>query len=237
MDARTIATSLAFVAALVAGAALGWIQSSSPAQVMSAQGATAAPGATTVPMAALEPAGSGLGDASASTAPSTYAPYDGEVFAIGDSVLAGAATCLEMRGVKVNAEQSRQVSAALQILVKKIDSLPPRVIVHLGTNGGATPAELDAIMEVLGPDRLVLWSTIQLPDDPSRYTYERSTNDAIAALADRYPNVRVFDWESLTRQQPEWLYVEGIHMTPQGCEGYAGLAEPQVRAPSPHGNA
>lgn len=231
MDARTIATSLAFVAALVAGAALGWIQGSSPAQVASAPPAAM----PAVPMTALESAGSGT--QSASAAEPTYAPYDGEVFALGDSVLAGAAACLEARGIKVNAEQSRQASAALEILRKKAGSLPPRVIIHVGTNGGASAGQLDAMMEVLGPERLVLWSTIQLPDDPSRYTYERSTNDAIAALAERYPNALVFDWESMTLQQPQWLYVEGIHMTPQGCEGYAGLVEPQVRAPSPFGNS
>ena len=121
-------------------------------------------------------------------------------------------------------------------LARKADTLPSRVIVHLGTNGGATARELDTIMALLGPDRLVLWSTIQLPDDPTRYTYERSTNDAIAGLAQQYDNALVFDWESVSRQHPEWLYVEGIHMTPEGCEGYAGLVEPQVRAPSPYGN-
>ena len=42
----------------------------------------------------------------------TYPVYDGEVFANGDSVLAGAAACLEARGIKVNAEQSRQASVA-----------------------------------------------------------------------------------------------------------------------------
>lgn len=233
MEGRTVATALAFVAALTAGAALGWAQDSATAP-LAAPAEAVSPSAQ---MVALEFAAA-TGDPTASpTAAPTYGPYDGKVFAIGDSVLAGAAPCLAARGVKVNAEQSRQVSAAIDILAAKADSLPPRVIVHLGTNGGATPEELDAIMALLGPDRLVLWSTIQLPDDPSRYTYERSTNDAIAALADRYANVLVFDWESVSRQQPEWLYVEGIHMTPEGCEGYAGLVDPQVRAPSPHGNA
>jgi hypothetical protein len=239
MDGRAIATALAFVSSLIAGAALGWLQGpGSPGD------AALASATVVVRPTAMEPAGGGsttgsVGPAREETAyvEPTYAVYDGDVFAIGDSVLAGAAACLAARGVKVNAEQSRQVSAAIDILEKRAAALPPRVIVHLGTNGGATQAQLDAVMAVLGPERLVLWSTIQLPDDPSRYTYERSTNDAIAALADRYPNVRIFDWESLSRQQPEWLYVEGIHMTPQGCEGYAGLVEPQVRAPSPFGNS
>lgn len=182
---------------------------------------------------ALEPAtDAGM----ASARPDSYPAYDGRIFALGDSVLAGAARCLEARGVKVDAEQSRQVTEAIDILARRPAGLPARVIVHIGTNGGVDAGQLDTIMGLLGPQRLVLWSTIQLPDDPTRYTYERSTNDAIAALADRYPNVRVFDWEAATRQRPEWLYVEGIHMTPEGCEGYAGLVEPQVRAPSPYGN-
>ena len=231
MDARTIVTALSFAAALVAGAALGWLQGPSPAPATEVAGDAVSPSAQLV---ALESAATDAG--TPSPADPTYSPYVGEVFAIGDSVLAGAAACLEARGVKANAEQSRQVSAAIDILARKADSLPPRVIVHLGTNGGATPGELDAIMTLLGPDRLVLWSTIQLPDDPTRYTYERSTNDAIVALTERYDNALVFDWESVSRQRPEWLYVEGIHMTPEGCEGYAGLVDPQVRAPSAFGN-
>ena len=229
---RSVLTGSALVGALIAGAALGWLQGPSPAMVAAVTEATPSPDTQLV---ALESAGTSDPGGSRSAEP-TYAVYDGDVFAIGDSVLAGAAACLEARGVKVNAEQSRQVSAVTEILARKADALPSRVIVHLGTNGGATARELDTIMALLGPDRLVLWSTIQLPDDPSRYTYERSTNDAIAALADRYDNALVFDWESVSRQHPEWLYVEGIHMTPEGCEGYAGLVEPQVRAPSPYGN-
>ena len=233
MDARTVATACAFVAALIAGAALGWIQGPSPAPAALAAGDAASPGTQLV---ALESVVATSDQDDAASAAPTFAAYDGEVFAIGDSVLAGAAACLESRGFTVNAEQSRQVAAAIEILARKADTLPPRVIVHLGTNGGATPGELDAIMTLLGPDRLVLWSTIQLPDDPTRYTYERSTNDAIVALTERYDNALVFDWESVSRQRPEWLYVEGIHMTPEGCEGYAGLVEPQVRVPSPFGN-
>lgn len=239
VDTRTVATSVAFAASLMAGAGFGWWQGpSTPNATASARSTNSAPWAT-----ALESAGGA--SAAASTSPleeapvpadSTYPAYDGEVFAVGDSVLAGAAACLAARGIDVDAEQSRQVTAALDLLSKKASKLPPRVIVHIGTNGGASPAQLDAIMGVLGSDRLVLWSTIQLPDDPSRYTYERSTNDAIAGLADRYDNVRIFDWESVSLQQPAWLYLEGIHMTPEGCEGYAGLVEPQVRAPGPYGN-
>lgn len=234
MDSRTIVATIAFVGALVAGVGLGWWH-----------GPSLAPGTEVVAPVAiaspLESAAGGGGDASSSSLPPSSesgpppspmpTPYDGEVFAIGDSVLAGAASCLDGRGISVNAKQSRRVSDAVEILERQRDRLPERVIVHLGTNGGATTAELDAILTILGPDRIVMWSTIQLPDDPTRYTYERATNDAIARLVDSYDNVRIFDWESVSKLHPDWLYAEGIHMTPEGCRGYANLVEPQIRAP------
>lgn len=237
MDMRTASATIAFTAALVAGVVLGWWQGSSLVP-----GSVATPSAIASP---LESAGAGrvslatarasIPEARASSASPMSSPapepYDGDVFAIGDSVLAGAATCLARRGVDVNAQQSRRITDAVAILERKADRLPARIIVHLGTNGGAVATELDAIMAVLGQDRIILWSTIQLPDDPSRYTYEQATNEAIAGLADRYPNVRIFDWQAATKLHPEWLYAEGIHMTPEGCRGYADLVEPQVRAP------
>ena len=234
---RTASATIAFTVALTAGVLLGWWQGPSLAP-----GSGATPSAIASP---LESAGAGhvslatarasIPEARASSAsplPSTAPePYDGAVFAIGDSVLAGAAACLARRGVDVNAQQSRRITDAVAILERKADRLPARIIVHLGTNGGAVATELDAIMAVLGQDRIVLWSTIQLPDDPSRYTYEQATNEAIAGLADRYSNVRIFDWQAATKLHPEWLYAEGIHMTPEGCRGYADRVEPQVRAP------
>lgn len=229
MDVRAVGVVLAFVLALVAGVALGWWQGSGEPNVTVAA-------ATTTVSGDAEPAAGVTSAPSPAISTSVGAPYEGKAFGIGDSVLAGAATCLAERDVKVDAHESRQVSAGIDLLRKKVGNLPPRILVHLGTNGGATPDDLDTIMAVLGSSRLVVWSTIQLPDDPSRYTYEQSTNDAIAALAQRYDNVRIFDWNAMTVQQPTWIYAEGIHMTPEGCEGYAQLVDGMLRAPSPFGN-
>lgn len=234
MDLRTWLAGAAFALALIGGLLLGWWHGPSvapgvarPAVSEVAALPVVAEGDVAQP---LESAGSGPGDASPSPSPASL-PYDGPVFAIGDSVLAGAAACLARRGIDVDAKQSRKASDALAILERKADRLPSRVIVHLGTNGGLTEAEADALMATLGAERVVMWSTIQLPDDPTRYTYEEATNEVISGLPQRNSHVRIFDWESMTRQQPEWLYAEGIHMTPEGCAGYASLVEPQVRAP------
>lgn len=243
MDLRTWLAGSAFAAALLTGVILGWWHGPSLAPDREAPvfGEVAASSLVSPAVGRAEPlesAGSGGGAAFPASAggaaglpTEASSPYDGDVFAIGDSVLAGAAPCLARRGIDVNAKQSRQASDALPILERTSERLPSRVIVHLGTNGGMTSSEADALMAVLGPERVVMWSTIQLPDDPTRYTYERATNEVIAGLAGRYANVRIFDWEAISRQQPEWLYAEGIHMTPEGCAGYASLVEPQIRAP------
>ena len=239
MDTRTLSVSLGFTAALLGGAAVGWWQGSLPTHgaTVSAEVVTPdAPPETVAPTPQPDVSGNALEPASGAGVTPDPQPYDGDIFGIGDSVLAGAAPCLAAKGYEVDVQQSRRASQAVAILSDRAARLPARIIVHLGTNGGATPAELDSIMDVLGSQRLVMWSTIQLPDDPSRYTYERKTNEAIADLASRYDNVLIFDWESTSQQNPNWIYREGIHMTPEGCKAYASLVDPQLRAPSAFGN-
>ena len=85
-------------------------------------------------------------------------------------MLVSAQPCLEELGFTVDASTNRQVSDGLFDLQSKIDEVPGGVLIQLGANGGATPAELDQIMRILGPDRTVVFTTIQLPDDPTRYT-------------------------------------------------------------------
>jgi hypothetical protein len=110
-------------------------------------------------------------------------------------------------------------------------NLPDRLLIHLGTNGGAYPEDYDAIMEVVGSERIVTFATIQLSNDYDRYTFEDRTNEAIYALAERYPNVRILDWFAASEENPDWMYADGFHPNLEGCDAYSTLAEEVVRAP------
>lgn len=177
---------------------------------------------------------------SASTAPtgpppSPPPPYTGPLYAFGDYVAVSAQPCLETLGFTVDAKTDRQVSDGAFDLQSTLDQIPGGILIQLGANGGASDADLDQIMRILGPDRTVVWATIQLPDDPSRYTYEDSTNAAIGQLAQRYPNVRILSWNGLSLTNPTWLNKDGS-MTKEGCKAYASYAEQVLRAgvsPSP----
>ena len=158
-------------------------------------------------------------------------PYTGTVFSIGDSVMMGARSCLEPRGFRVDALGSRQIAAGTSVLSRMKDSLPSRVVVHLGTNGGAYPEDFDRIVRLLGRDRIIVFVTIQLPNNYSRYTFEERTNAAIRALPQRHRNVRVFDWNAFSNTRPHLFWSDGFHVRPRGCESYAKKLDKIVRAP------
>jgi len=161
--------------------------------------------------------------------PSAPTAFTGQALAFGDYVLVSVEPCLRKLGFDVDAVSDRRVDAAAFDLRAIDDSIPGGVLIHLGANGGASASELDGIMKILGPDRVVVWTTIQLPDDPERYTFEQDTNAAIAGLAEAYPNVRIFSWNALSLTNPEWLNADGS-MTKAGCKAFAAYAEQVMRA-------
>ena len=156
------------------------------------------------------------------------------VYAIGDSVMLGAQPCLEHLGYRVNAQGSRSARAGLQELTRAAEAgeLPPWVVIHLGTNGGITMEQLDDLLAVVGPGRHVVLMTVQLPDDPARFTFELSSNVALQSSARRYPNVRIADWHAVSDRYPGMVWSEGIHLTPLGCWTYAELVRSALRAPA-----
>jgi hypothetical protein len=165
---------------------------------------------------------------SATPTPSIRTPYTGEVLAFGDYVLISAKRCLKKLDYEIDATTDRRVTDATVDLRARGEDIPGGVLIHLGANGGATAQDLDAIMQILGPDRTVVWTTIQIPDDPERYTFEQDTNAAIAGLAENYPNVRVFSWNAMSPTNPDWLNADGS-MTRLGCQAFADFADRVMR--------
>ncbi len=148
------------------------------------------------------------------------APLTGPVYAIGDSVLLGAKSCLKGTVVKVNAAENRTITEGAALIEEKAadGTLPPRVVVALGTNGPFGFKVLDRIMQAAGPDRAVYFLTVELPDT---YTYEGDVNQRLRAMPARWPNAHVIDWNASVFVPG--LYPDGIHLNPQGCQAYTNL--------------
>jgi hypothetical protein len=164
----------------------------------------------------------------AAASPARATPVDpSEVLAIGDSVMLGARSCLQDRGFTVDAAGSRRPWAVADEL-RAAGRLPRHVVVHTGTNGGATRKDIRRIVRAIGPMHQIVLLTVQLPDDTTRYTFEDRTNRAIRAVAARYPNVHVADWNDASGRHPGWTWGDGIHLTPKGCLGFTRVVNRAV---------
>jgi lysophospholipase L1-like esterase len=96
---------------------------------------------------------------------------------------------------------------------------PDVLVVELGTNN--CTAECPRIANVI--DRLlrdvprsvpVIWLNVQAqPDYPA---HPESVNDALAAAAERWPNVTLVDLSARFRNHPDWHMDDGLHFTATG---------------------
>jgi hypothetical protein len=150
------------------------------------------------------------------------------VYAIGDSVMLGAKSCLETRGYTVDAQGSRRASAVAIELGLRRTKLPRRVVIHTGTNGGATVADLERIVRVIGPGHEIVFVTVQLPDH-SKYSFEGRTNDAIETVVKRSPSLHVADWHAWSDEHPGLTYGDGIHLPPAGCRAFSYVVASALR--------
>ena len=160
---------------------------------------------------------------SAST-PALAAQSSGRVpmFAVGDSVLLGAARTLKKRlpSVEVDGKVSRQIPAGLAILRRKkaAGALPSIVIVHLGTNGPFTTKRFDEMMDILADVKHVIILTARAPD-----SFIPRNNRVIRDEIGRYPNAVLADWQQVSNAHREYFWKDGTHLRPIGEKAYAEL--------------
>jgi hypothetical protein len=154
--------------------------------------------------------------------PAAEPALTGPVRAVGDSVLLGAKRCFKGTEVKVDAEENRTMAEGARVIEERAaaGTLPPRVLVALGTNAPFGTKVLDRIMRAAGPERAVYFVTVELPDSP-QYDYEETVNLRLRAMPGRWPNAHVIDWNASVAVGG--LYPDGIHLDPQGCQTYANL--------------
>ena len=89
---------------------------------------------------------------------------------------------------------------------------------NIATGSKVTADErIDRVMKKL-TDQNVLWPTV-MTNDPSNSAYAKKNmtafNDALKRAADRYPNLKVYDFAA--EAQPAWYADDGIHFNATGA--------------------
>jgi hypothetical protein len=191
------------------------------ASLRTATTTTTAPATT----ASSQPAGA------TGTPPPTATPNPAipRITLVGDSVMVGAANALvqALGPVNIDAAVNRQFGQAIDILraYKQQGKLSDTVVVHMGTNGVITQGHMDAIYEILGDRKRVVFVNLKVPR-----RWEQGDNDVIAANVARHPNSVLIDWHTIGNQHPEYFYEDGIHLRPDGARAYAELIRQQTAA-------
>ena len=142
-------------------------------------------------------------------------------YALGDSVMLGAAPNLAAAGFCVDAVQSRAFVHGLEQVarLRAEGRLGQTVVMSLGTNGRIAAGDLELMMgELAGVPRVVVMSV--RADRP----WVAPNNELLYGLSGRYPNVVLVDWASASETCPgNCFYGDGIHLRPDGRQHFTNL--------------
>ncbi|MGD9954534.1 MAG: hypothetical protein AB7O74_16095 [Candidatus Nanopelagicales bacterium] len=220
---------------LVVGAVSAWALTRSGSTPEAQPGASTSPSATPTssgPVSGIDPtAAPGITEAA------PMLPPGADTLVLGDSlgltVYPYLADLVPDRYVTYESEVGRTTSGTLSAL-RRMSSIPDMVIVSSGTNdptGEVLEADANEILDILGPDRCVVWVDVVRPD--SQYAPASQLNTAIDRAAEGRDNVRVLQWTELVATHPGWMGGDGIHPNREGSIGRANAFAAASEACSP----
>ena len=151
-------------------------------------------------------------DATAPTTPQRFV-------AIGESVMAGAATQLKAAGAFADIKEGRGPEGVKNAVITLRDTgvigIGTTIVIQVGTNAPLSQSELDAILaEVPAGAARVAFMTVH-----ADIGYISANNALIRALPEQHSNVTVIDWDA--RSAEVELCADGIHISCNGPEAAA----------------
>jgi hypothetical protein len=141
--------------------------------------------------------------------------------AFGDSVLLGAGPLLrDQTRLKFDAVEGRQAFDVLNDIARDAQhgTLAQNILIHIGNNGIISPSQLADVLQALAKYRRVVLLTDRVSRD-----WQDPNNQTIHSVGPRFANVRIVDWFALSGKHDDWLYSDGLHLTPSGAAHYTAL--------------
>ena len=145
-------------------------------------------------------------------------PRGREIDAFGDSMMVGAVPALKyyFPGIQIDARSNRHWSDGEAAVERAGDTLRRAAVLSFWTNAGIDEATVTAVLDRIGPDRMVVLVTIHI-DEPRA----RADNTLLRRVAKERANVEVADWDAAVRSRPDQLQPDGIHPSLEGAHLYA----------------
>ena len=139
----------------------------------------------------------------------------------GDSVILGIRSKLENKEhiSLVNARVGRQAPELLAVMRVDQSSVPSSpVIFNLGNNNALSEQTVVEIFEVIKnqPQIIVVNTAVPRP-------WRDLNNAIISKVASNYANVKLVDWDRISKDRPELFAPDGVHLSPAGSDVYVDL--------------
>ena len=133
-------------------------------------------------------------------------------------MLYDAAGALSYYGFHTNAMVCRTMAQGIVWLEDHAQNLPALVVVALGTNGAVTVGQIDQLLTIAGPERVLAMVT----PHHGNYAY---VPDLIRSAADQHSGqILVLDWDQVSAGHPDWFAPDGIHLgSAAGVDAFARL--------------
>lgn len=149
--------------------------------------------------------------------PAGPAPEFDRVFVIGDSVMVGAEEELAtIDGAVVDAAIGRQWHEVVDL--EGVDPGPrDAVVIHLGNNGAATTATIDAVLDHMSGAARVVLVTVRVPRP-----WESTVNRSLSGATGRWPNTVLADWHTAADGSPGYFGGDGVHLNGSGARALLG---------------
>ena len=139
----------------------------------------------------------------------------------GDSVILGIRSKLESKEhiSLINARVGRQAPELLAVMRVDQSSVPSSpVVFNLGNNNALSEQTVIDIFEIVKnqPQVIVVNTAVPRP-------WKDANNAIISKVASGYPNVRLVDWDRVSKDRPELFAPDGVHLSPIGSDVYVDL--------------
>ncbi|GAA6526455.1 acyltransferase family protein [Intrasporangium sp. DVR] len=145
-------------------------------------------------------------------------PLGKEIDGYGDSMMVGSIHALAyyFPGIRLDAKSNRRWADGLAAVDARADRNRRAVVLAFGTNAGVDPGAVEAVLDALGPDRMVVLVNLMGP-----FARIEEDNATLAAAAQSRANVIVADWAAAVRNHPEQLQADRIHPSLEGSHLFA----------------
>ncbi|MBF0713992.1 acyltransferase [Gemella sp. GH3] len=144
-----------------------------------------------------------------------------KIIVIGDSLAVDIGNKIsgEYPGAVVDGKVSRQVYNSYTVVqqYENLNNSETAVIFLLGTNGLFTEEQLDKLIKSFDKSD-IYFVNVKVPR-----SWEKSVNEVLKNSKDKYNNLSIVDWYTLSKDHPEYFSADKVHLTDAGSTALVEL--------------